>query len=188
LLCAGITVYSALMYAGLHQGQNIGIIGVGGLGHLAVQFAAKLGCRVTVFTSSPDKAEFAINLGAKEVVLNPTKKDALPYKLNILLNTTHIDLDWNYYIDLLDSDGTLSFVGVPETPLKLSIGQLLGKRRRVMASPIGGRAMMNEMLKVAAEQRVLPIVETFSKDEINRAIEKVRTNTIRYRAVLDFRN
>lgn len=187
LLCAGITVYAALRYAGMSSGGHIGVIGIGGLGHLAVQFAQKLGNKVTVFTTSQDKAEYALSLGASEAIVNPEPKDKVKHKLNIILNTVPSDLNWNYYLEQLGSDGTLTFVGVPPKPIHLAIGALLGKRKRIMASPIGGRAMINEMLKVAAEHEVHPETEVFSWKDANLAITKVRENTIRYRAVLDFR-
>lgn len=185
LLCAGITVFSALRYAGMTSGQNIGIIGIGGLGHLAVQFAAKLGNRVTVFTTSPDKEKFAIENGATEVVIGQPRKTKS--KLNIILNTTHNDLDWPKFLSLLDSDGTLSFVGVPPSTLSnVHVGMLLDKRLRIMGSPIGGRAMINEMLRISADQNIRPVIERFTASNANAAIAKVRENKIRYRAVLDF--
>jgi alcohol/geraniol dehydrogenase (NADP+) len=187
LLCAGITVYSALHYAGMKPGGHIGVIGLGGLGHLAVQFAAKMGNKVTVFTTSQDKAEYALNLGASEAIINPTPKDKLKRKLDIILNTTPHNLDWNYYLNQLGSDGTLSFVGVPPKPLELHVGMLLGKRKRIMASPIGGRGIMLEMLRIAGEHEIHPQTEVFSYKDVNQALAKVRDNTIRYRAVLDFR-
>ncbi len=187
LLCAGITVYSALHYAGMRGGGNIGVIGMGGLGHLAVQFAAKLGNRVTVFTTSEDKAEFARSLGASEVLINPKRKEKPSGKLNIIINTAPNDLDWSYFLSLLDSDGTLTFVGVPPSPMELNIGQLLSKRKRITASPIGGRAIMTEMLKIAADHKVFPVIEVFPPSEIEKAMDKVRQNKIRYRAVIDFR-
>jgi uncharacterized zinc-type alcohol dehydrogenase-like protein len=186
LLCAGITVYSALRYAGLNSGQNIGIIGIGGLGHLAVRFASKLGCKVTVFTTSPDKEKFALENGASEVVVTTKKKMTTKEKLDIILNTTHVDLNWSEYIRLLGADGVLSFVGVPPSNLNFHVGELLGKRKRVMASSIGGRAMMQEMLSLASRFGIEPIIEEFPKDKILEAIEKVETNQIRYRAVIKF--
>lgn len=185
LLCAGITVYSALRYAGMTSGQNIGIIGIGGLGHLAVQFAAKLGNRVTVFTTSPDKEKFALENGASEVVVGTPK--GTKNKLNIILNTTHNDLDWPRFLSLLDSDGTLTFVGVPPSTLSnVHVGMLLNKRLRIMGSPIGGRAMINEMLEIAAKHKIAPVIEKFPSARANEAISKVRANKIRYRAVLEF--
>ncbi|MBK6607678.1 MAG: NAD(P)-dependent alcohol dehydrogenase [Leptospiraceae bacterium] len=185
LLCAGITVYSALRYAGMTSGQNIGIIGIGGLGHLAVQFAAKLGNRVTVFTTSPDKEKFALENGASEVVVGTPK--STKNKLNIILNTTHNDLDWPRFLSLLDSDGTLTFVGVPPSTLSnVHVGMLLNKRLRIMGSPIGGRAMINEMLEIAAKHKIAPVIEKFPSTRANEAISKVRANKVRYRAVLEF--
>lgn len=186
LLCAGITVYAALLYAGMTSGQNIGIIGIGGLGHLAVQFAAKLGNRVTVFTSSPDKEEFALANGATEVVIG-SPKGKTKSRLNIILNTTHNDLDWPRFLSLLDSDGTLTFVGVPPSTLStVHVGMLLNKRLRIMGSPIGGRAMINEMLEIAAKYKIAPVIEKFPSSRANDAISKVRANQVRYRAVLEF--
>lgn len=140
-----------------------------------------------MFTTSSDKAEYALNLGAHEAIINPTPKDKVQRKLDIIINTVPYDLNWNYYLEHLGSDGTLTFVGVPPKPLSLPIGLLLQKRKRVMASPIGGRAIMNEMLRIAAEHEVHAQTEIFSTKEANLAIQKVRENTIRYRAVLDFR-
>lgn len=186
LLCGGITVYSGLRYAGMSSGQEIGIIGVGGLGHMAVQFAKRLGNRVTVFTTSEDKAEFAHNLGADEAIVVP-KGEAPPpptRKFNILLSTVPANLDWAAYLDYLDSDGTLAFVGVTDAPINLPLWALLGKRRRVMASPIGGRGMMLEMLAIADCFKIEPLVEVFPLDQVNQAMERVRSNQVRYRAVL----
>jgi uncharacterized zinc-type alcohol dehydrogenase-like protein len=186
LLCGGITVYSALRYAGMSSGQEIGIIGIGGLGHLAVQFASKLGNRVTVFTTSEDKGNFAKEMGASEVII--VGKNESPNtpsrKLNILLSTVPASLDWTAYLDFIESDGTLSLVGVPDAPLTIPLFSLLLKRRRIMSSPIGGRGMMNEMLTVATQFGIRPIVEVFPLAEVNDAIQKVRDNTVRYRAVL----
>lgn len=186
LLCGGITVYSALRYAGMGSGLEIGIIGVGGLGHIAVQFASKLGNRVTVFTTSQDKADFASKLGAKEaiVVKKGEKPPAPSRRLNILLSTVPSTIDWGAYIEFLDADGTFSIVGVPEEPLNVPLFSLLTKRRRIMSSPIGGRAMMMEMLSVAEEFGIEPMVEVFPLEAANEAIEKVRNNRVRYRAVL----
>ncbi|MCU0544761.1 MAG: NAD(P)-dependent alcohol dehydrogenase [Oscillatoriaceae cyanobacterium Prado104] len=186
LLCGGITVYAGLRNAGMSSGQEIGIIGIGGLGHMAVQFAKKLGNRVTVFTTSEDKAEFAAQMGADEAIV--VKKGEIPpapsSKLNILLSTVPVALDWVPYLNFLDSDGALSFVGVPDEPLNIPLFPLLMKRRRILASPIGGRALINEMLSVAERFGIEPIVEVFGFDRANEAMQKVRDNQVRYRAVL----
>jgi alcohol/geraniol dehydrogenase (NADP+) len=186
LLCGGVTVYSALVAAGMTSGQEIGVIGVGGLGHLAVQFAARLGNRVTVYTTSPDKAGFAASLGASDAIPmdgpTPARRPVRP--LDILIGTVPADLDWGAFVEHLGSYGTLTFVGVPPKALSIHAGQLMGRRRRITASPIGGRADMVRMLHLAAVHGIAPIVETFPMEAVNDAIRKVRENTVRYRAVL----
>ena len=186
LLCGGITVYSALRYAGMGSGLEIGVIGVGGLGHMAVQFASKLGNRVTVFTTSKDKAEFAHQLGADEtVIVEKNQSPSAPSQpLNILLSTVPVSIDWASYVNFLDSDGVLTVVGVPDAPLTIPVFPLLMKRRRILASPIGGRAMMRDMLSVAERYQIEPLIETFPMEKANEAMEKVRNNQVRYRAVL----
>jgi uncharacterized zinc-type alcohol dehydrogenase-like protein len=186
LLCGGITVFSALLHGGMTSGKHVGVIGVGGLGHMAVQFASRMGNRVTVFTTSKDKADFARTLGAHEAITVEGGKvpETLDAPLDVLLNTVHVHLDWNAYLNLLASDGVLTFVGVPAGSSNIDLTSLLFKRRRVMASPIGGRADMYRMLEIAAHLGVEPMVETFSLSDCNGAVEKVRENRIRYRAVL----
>jgi uncharacterized zinc-type alcohol dehydrogenase-like protein len=184
LLCGGITVYSGLKSAGMTSGQNIGVIGLGGLGHMAVQFAHKLGNKVTVFSRTEDKSDLAHKLGADNVVIT---KDGLPKiteRFDVILNTVDRPLDWNSYIKILEADGTLCFVGNPGN-FELSIDQLLGKRRRVMGSPIGGRYRITEMLEVASKYDIKAMVEEFPLDHVNEAIEKLKRNDIRFRAVLN---
>jgi len=188
LLCGGVTVYAALREAGMGSGLHVGVIGVGGLGHLAVLFASRLGNTVTVFTSSRDKAELAGRLGAEEAVLvGPGEEPPrLPRRLDILLNTVAAPLPWDAWLGLLASDGTLALVaGPPDRKIEFSFFQLLAKRRRILASPIGGRAVMGEMLRTAARHGVEPLVEVFPLDRVNDALEHVRSNLVRYRAVLE---
>lgn len=186
LLCGGITVYGGLRAAGMSSGQRIGIVGIGGLGHLAVQFASRLGNAVTVFTSSEDKAEEATRLGASDAILlsdgRPVKKPARP--LDLILATVPVAIPCDAYLELLGTDGSLCYVGVPDAPLTVPVFPLLVKRRRILGNPIGGRAQMREMLDIAARLGIRPVIETFPMTEANRAIAKVRANTIRYRAVL----
>ena len=186
LLCGGITVYSALRHAGMTSGQDIGIIGIGGLGHLAVQFAQRLGNRVTVFTTSEDKAEFAKQQGADRAIVVPRGESPPPPEqpLQILLSTVPANLDWPAYINYLDADGTLTFVGITDAPLNIPIFSLLALRRRIMASPIGGRAILMDMLDVAAQYGIKPVIETFPLEDVNEAIDRVRSNKVRYRAIL----
>jgi uncharacterized zinc-type alcohol dehydrogenase-like protein len=185
LLCGGITVYSALKHAGMSSGQEIGVLGVGGLGHLGVQFAARLGNRVTAFTTSEDKAREAGKLGAAEAVVTKEGKapGKLARKLDLLLVTAPAALDWNSWLELLAVDGTLAFVAAA-AQAKIRIDLLMAKRRRVQGSLIGGRGEIAEMLDVAARYGVKPQVELFPLAEANAAIRKVRDNTVRHRAVL----
>jgi alcohol/geraniol dehydrogenase (NADP+) len=186
ILCGGVTVYAGLRNAGMTSGQNIGVIGIGGLGHLAIQFASRLGNRVTVFTTSADKAEFATQLGAHEAILVPPGgSPPLPIrKLNILINTANQSLDWLGYVNHLDSNGTFVFVGVPSEPFTIPITPLNAKQRRIMGSEIGSPAMIMEMLQVAERFGIQPMVETFPLAQANEALQSVRDNKVRYRAVL----
>lgn len=193
LLCAGVTVYASLRDAGMTEEagtrQKIGVVGIGGLGHLAVQFAAKLGHCVTAFTSSDDKAAFARELGAHYTIILPRDAKfpdppAPENRLDILLVTATADLDWAGALEWLDSDGTLSVASVPENDLKIPIFALQNKRRRVTGSNVGSRRIIRETLQIAADYGVKPIVETFSFADANVALERVRANRVRFRAVL----
>ncbi len=188
LLCGGVTVYAALRAAGMGSGLRVGVLGIGGLGHMAVRFAAAMGNHVTVFTSSEDKAEAASALGAHEAVVVPpgAEPPRLGHRLDILLNTVAAPLPWDAWLGLLGSDGTLVLVaGPPDRKVEFSFFQLLSKRRRILASPIGGRAVMVEMLGAAARHGVDPLVETFPLERVNEALDRVRSNRVRYRAVLE---
>ncbi|MEW5878024.1 MAG: NAD(P)-dependent alcohol dehydrogenase [Acidobacteriota bacterium] len=186
LLCGGVTVYSALRHAGMSSGQRVGVIGLGGLGHLAVLFASRLGNEVTVFTTTPEKAKEAENLGATwAFVVEPGQSPpAPPYRLNLLLSTVPYPQDWVAYLQWLDSDGTLVLVAGGPKPLEIPFWALLAKRRRVMGSPIGGRAILKETLELAARLGITPKVEVFPMASVNQALEHVRQNRVRYRAVL----
>ena len=186
LLCGGITVYSALRHAGLRPGSRVGVIGLGGLGHLAVKFASALGSSVTVFTGSASKHADAARFGAKETLLlsrgEPERAPATP--LDILLDTTSGDFPLDHLVRTLASDGTLCLVGAARARLDLPLHALLEKRRRVMASPIGGTVMIREMLRVADALGVRPETELFPMADANLALDRLRANAVRYRAVL----
>ncbi len=184
LLCGGITVYSALIYAGMTHGKRIGVIGVGGLGHMAIQFASKLGNHVTAFTTSDDKAAEAARLGAQDAILTRGKKPRASKPFDIIISTIPYAQDWSQYVNMLGSDGTLTFVGVPAENLNIPVGLLLGKRRRIMASPIGGRAMIQKMLELSGDRGIEAIAQSFPMNRVNEALAAVRENRVRYRAVL----
>ncbi len=186
LLCGGATVYSALRAAGMAGGQEIGVVGLGGLGHLAVQFAARLGNRVTVFTGTPDKAIGAEGLGASEVVALEAGRPPrlLARALDVVLVTAPAALDWKGFLRLLGTGGTLSFVASEGSPLAFPADFLMFGRKRVTGSVIGGRGEIAEMLDVAARFGVRPRVEVFPLAEANAALRAVRRNAVRHRAVL----
>lgn len=151
---------------------------------MAVQFAHKLGKKVTVFTHSEDKTELDHSLGADQVVITKDGFSKLKDRFNIILNTVDRPLEWNDYINLLDDDGTLCFAGNPGN-FDLNVGLLLSKRRRVMANPIGGRARITEMLEIACKYDIKAMIEEFSLDNVNEALYKLRANKIHFRAVLN---
>jgi alcohol/geraniol dehydrogenase (NADP+) len=186
ILCGGTTVYAGLRNAGMTSGQNIGVIGIGGLGHLAIQFASRLGNRVTAFTTSADKAEFAAKLGAHEaIVVPPGGSPPLPIrKLNVIINTANQALDWLGYVNYLDSNGTFVFVGIPSESFTIPVTALGSKQRRIMGSEIGSPAMIMEMLQIVDQFGIQPMVEMFPLEQANEALQKVRDNKVRYRAVL----
>jgi uncharacterized zinc-type alcohol dehydrogenase-like protein len=186
LLCAGITVYSPLRNHGVRPSSRVGIIGIGGLGHLGIQFAKAFGAEVTAFSTSKEKEEEARSLGAHHFV-NTRDTSALK-KLNggfdLLLSTVGADQDWPSYIAALRPKGMLCVVGVPTGPLQLPAFPMIAGQRAVSGSPIGSPRDLHEMLDVAARHNVKAITETFPMAKANEAVAKVKKNQVRYRAVL----
>jgi alcohol/geraniol dehydrogenase (NADP+) len=186
LLCGGITVYSPLREF-LSKGQTrVGVVGLGGLGHLAVKFASAMGCEVTVFSSSKNKKDEAEKMGADRFVVSSDAKamKSEQDRLDLIIVTANVDLPWEQYLECLRGDGTLCFVGVPPSAISFGVFQLLGKRRRVAASPIGGRARISEMLEFAAQHDIVATSEIFPMADANDALKRLRKNDLRYRAVL----
>ncbi len=186
LLCAGITVYSPLRNFGVRPSSRVGIIGIGGLGHLGIQFAGAFGAEVTAFSTSKDKEAEAKTLGAHHFV-NTRDTGALKKQagcFDLLLTTVNADQDWSAYVNALRPKGTLVFLGVPQSPLSLPVFSLMGGQRSVAGSPIGSPSDLREMLEVAARHNVHAITERFAMDKANEAVAKVKKNQVRYRAVL----
>ncbi len=187
LLCGGITVYSPLKEFQVQAHHKVGVIGIGGLGHLALQYASKMGCEVTAFSSQADKEAEAKAFGAHHFV-NSTDPEALESKaasFDFIINTAHANLDWNSYINTLRPDGTLCFVGVPSEPLQLPIFLLLAGRKRIVASPIGSPSRIQEMLGFSARQNIVAQTELVKMSEVNAALDRVRSNQAKYRVVLE---
>jgi alcohol/geraniol dehydrogenase (NADP+) len=186
LLCGGITVYSPLRDHGINPSSRVGIVGIGGLGHIAIQFARIFGAEVVAFSTSTGKEEEARALGAHHFVHSRESKSMkeVAGSLDFILNTANADQDWNVYIQALRPTGTLCFVGVPPSPVSLQAFPLIGGIRTVTGSPIGSPQKIREMLDVAARHDVKATTEAFPMAKANDAIEKVKKNKVRYRAVL----
>ena len=184
LFCAGQTVYTALI-RGTRPDMRVGVLGIGGLGHLAIQFATKFGCIVTALSSSSDKKEQALELGARHFyTLDPATLHSQENSLDFLLVTASNDQDWSRAIALLRPRGTLCFAGMPN-PVTLDIAAMTYKTLTVSTANVGGRHDMLQMLSFAAEHRIWPLVETFPANQINKALDALRNNQVRYRAVIE---
>lgn len=186
LLCGGITVYSPMRTHEVNPSSRVGVIGIGGLGHLAIQFARVFGAEVTAFSTSPAKEEEARGLGAQHFV-NTRESRALKDlagSFDFILNTANADEDWGVYLHALRPNGTLCFVGVPPKPVTMPAFPLISGARTVAGSPIGSPQRIREMLDVAARHGVKARTELFPMAKVNDAIEKVKKYKVRYRAVL----
>jgi alcohol/geraniol dehydrogenase (NADP+) len=184
LLCAGLTVFSPLNRLGCKAGVRLGVIGFGGLGHLAVQFGKQLGAEVIAFDPDASKRELALKLGASDLL---GVGDGLPKAAcDLILVTTHVNLDVPKWLSVLDLDGTLCFVGVPSKPLEVPMDPLLDEQKRVTGSVIGSPAMMTEMLSFAAKHKVAPMVEHMPIGACNEAVTRLREGKARMRIVLDW--
>ncbi len=187
LLCAGITTYSPLREWGAGPGKKVGIMGLGGLGHMGVKHAHAMGAEVTLISHSPSKAEDAKRLGADHFLLL-TDKQAMKDRamtFDLIVNTVSAPIDLNPVINLLATDGTMAYVGLPDKPLEMSIFQLNMQRRRIAGSNIGGIQETQEMLDFCAEHGYASDVEVISADQINEAWERVVNSDVRYRFVID---
>ena len=188
LLCGGITVFTPIVEFGINEKHKVGVIGIGGLGHLAIQFYKALGCHVTAFTNSQDKNDFIKKMGADDVVSSTdqvTLKN-LGAKFDLLISTVNVSLDWNLYLNIIKPRGRLHFVGAVLEPIKSSVFSLMTGRRSISGSPVGSPKNIKKMLNFCVEHNIKPIVEHFKFSDINKAIEKVRSNEVRFRAVLSW--
>jgi len=186
LLCGGITVYNPMRDNGINPTSRVGVVGIGGLGHLAIQFARVFGAEVTAFSTSASKEEEARALGAHHFV-NTRESKAMKEVAgthDFILTTANADQDWGVYIQSLRPTGTLCFVGVPPSPVSVQAFPLIAGIRSITGSPIGSPHRIREMLDVAARHNVKATTESFPMAKANEAIEKVKKNKVRYRAVL----
>lgn len=186
LLCGGITVYNPIRNHGVNPTSRVGIIGIGGLGHMAIQFARAFGAEVTAFSTSADKEEEARTLGAHHFV-NSRESKALKETagtMDFILSTINADQDWGVYLQALRPTGTLCFVGVPPSAVSFQAFPLVSGMRSISGSNIGSPHQLREVMDVAARHGVKAQTEAFPMAKANEAIEKVKKNKVRYRAVL----
>jgi uncharacterized zinc-type alcohol dehydrogenase-like protein len=187
LLCAGITTYSPIHRWGDLTGKKVGIVGLGGLGHMGVKFARAFGAHVVVFTTSPGKLEDAIRLGAHEVIISSDAREMKQHAgtFNFILDTIAADHDINAYINMLGRDGNITLVGAPETPLQVSAFALLFGRKSLSGSLIGGIAETQEMLDFCAEHNITSDVEVIPIQKINEAYGRMVKSDVKYRFSID---
>lgn len=186
LFCAGVTVFNPLLQYDVSPTAKVGVIGIGGLGHLALMFLKAWGCHVTAFTSSGSKEEAALAMGAHDTVdsRDPKALEAVAGQYDLILSTVNVKLDWNGYMAALAPKGKLHMLGVTLDPLDLDVVPMLFGQRTVSSSPVGSPASIAKMLTFAARHQIKPIVETFPMSEVNEALEHLESGKARYRIVL----
>jgi len=187
LLCAGITTYSPLRHWNVRKGQKVGVVGLGGLGHMAVKFAKAFGANVVLFTTSPGKTADAIRLGAAEVVVSKNQTEMQKHlgSFDFILDTVSAAHNPNTYLDLLKRDGTLTLVGAPVAPLPVGVFGLLFRRRQLAGSLIGGIRETQEMLDYCAEHGITSDIELVRIPQVNEAYERMLRSDVKYRFVID---
>ena len=187
LLCAGITTYSPLRHWKVGPGQKVGIVGLGGLGHMGLKFAHAFGAHTVLFTTSPGKVEDGKKLGADEVIISKNEDEMKKHaaSFDFILDCVSAEHDINAYLTLLKLDGTLCLVGAPEKPLAVNAFNMLLPRRNFAGSAIGGIAETQEMLDFCAEKGIVSDIEMINIDQINEAWERVVKADVKYRFVID---
>lgn len=186
LFCGGITVFNPLVQYNIPPTAKVAVIGIGGLGHLALQFARAWGCHVTAFTSSEDKQQEALSLGAHAVLntKNPEELAAAANRFDLILATVNVKLDWNAYLATLRPKGRLHFLGVPLEPLDINVFPMIANQCDVSGSPVGSPATIATMLQFAEQHKIAPIVESFRMDQVNEALARLASGKAKYRIVL----
>ena len=187
LLCAGITTYSPMRHWGVSKGKKVGVVGLGGLGHMAVKFAHALGAHTVVFTTSPSKKDDALRLGADEVVLSRDANEMAKHagSFDFVLDAVAAEHDINTYINMLARDGNLTMVGAPATPLAVGVFGLLFRRRSFSGSLIGGIAETQEMLDFCGQNNITSDVEVIPIQKVNEAYERLVKSDVKYRFSID---
>ena len=187
LLCAGITTYSPMRHWEVRKGQKVGIVGLGGLGHMGVKFAHSFGAHVVLFTTSANKVDDGLRLGADEVVISKDEAEMAKHagSFDFILDTVSAEHNLNAYLDLIKLDGTLTIVGASPTPYPLGVGSLLFRRRSLAGSIIGGIRETQEMLDFCADHGIVSDIEMIRIEQINDAYKRLAKGDVKYRFVID---
>ncbi|ARV16590.1 NADPH-dependent aldehyde reductase Ahr [Polaribacter sp. SA4-12] len=186
LLCGGITVFNPIILANVKPTDRVGVIGIGGLGHMALKFLKAWGCEVIAFSSNPDKKEKILNMGANQVInsKSPEELESIAGKLNFILNTTNVTLDWDSYLTTLAPKGKFHTVGAVLEPMAIPAFTLINGEKTVGGSPLGSPALTKTMLDFCVRHKIYPTVEEFPFEKINEAIEHLKEGNARFRIVL----
>ncbi|MCU4676503.1 NAD(P)-dependent alcohol dehydrogenase [Catenovulum sp. 2E275] len=187
LFCGGITVFNPLVQFDVKPTDKVAVIGIGGLGHLALQFLNAWGCEVTAFTSSDAKAQEALKLGAHHTLNSRNQADIenAAERFDFIISTVNVKLDWNLYLSTLKPKGRLHFVGATLEPLDIGVFGLIAGQKQISGSPVGSPATIAQMLEFAAQHNIEPQVELFKMSEINQAIKHLESGKAHYRIVLE---
>jgi alcohol dehydrogenase (NADP+) len=187
LLCAGITTYSPIRHWGVTKGKKVGVVGLGGLGHMAIKFAHAFGAHVVVFTTSPNKKEDALRLGADQVVISRNRDEMSKHvnSFDFILDAVSAEHDINSYLQLLRRDGNMTLVGAPDKPHAVAAFGLIFKRRSLSGSPIGGIAETQEMLDFCGKNNITADVEVIPIQKVNEAYERLSHADVKYRFSID---
>jgi len=186
LFCGGVTVFNPLIQFDIQPTDKVAVIGIGGLGHMALQFLNAWGCEVTAFTSSDDKKKEALEMGAHHTLNSRDTKaiEGAEGRFHLILSTVNVKLDWNLYLGSLKPRGRLHFVGATLDPLDINVFSLIMAQRTISGSPVGSPATIAKMLEFAQRHSIKPVIEKFSFDRINEALDRLRSGNAHYRIVL----
>ena len=186
LFCGGITVFNPLVQFDVKPTDEVGVIGIGGLGHLALQFLRAWGCKVVAFSSSEAKQKEAMELGAHEVInsRDPEAVAAAAGRFDMIISTVNVKLDWATYLSTLSAKGRLHFVGATLEPIEVGVFDLIMAQRSISGSPVGSPATIRKMLDFAALHNIEPVTEYFAFDQVNEALDRLREGKAHYRVVL----
>ncbi len=186
LLCGGVTVYTPFRLYDIPAHARVAVVGIGGLGHLALQYARAMGCEVTAFTSTPEKEKELLAFGAHRVVSSTDEagQQALQGYFDFILSTVYADLNWMQFVGLLRPKGRLCFVGAPKSEVRFPAFALISGAKSLCGSVIGGRRMIRDMLAFSARHGIVAQTELFPLERVNDALDRLRRNEVRYRAVL----